>query len=89
MNTVKKQNVEFVKVPSTYLKAKHLERMFDITPTTLYNWRKTLNLPFHKMVIEGKKNTPVYYKLEEVLMWANRNHIKIKNWNYKKIENTV
>ena len=53
---------------SGYLTTKDLERMFDRSRMTIFNWRRYLNLPYHEFVFDDR--TFVRFKLEEVQAWA-------------------
>ncbi len=54
-----------------YLTTRDLERMFDRSRMTIFNWRRYLNLPYHRFEFDDR--TFIRFKLEEVQEWADRN----------------
>ena len=56
--------------------------MFDVTPMTLYNWRKGIDkkkvskLPYHTRKIGSRHR--VYFKWGEVKQWASKNDVPVK-----------
>lgn len=60
------------------LSAKQVQDGFGVSAVTVYNWRKGLNgrtkLPVHAKP-RGEKMSSVYFELEEVLKWADKNNV--------------
>lgn len=52
----------------SYLTTKDLERMFDRSRMTIFNWRRYLDLPYYEFVFDDR--TLIRFKLEEVQAWA-------------------
>ena len=54
-----------------------LERMFEVTSMTIYNWRKTKALP--EVRIPGHQRDTIRFNKSDVLAWAEKNGVTIKN----------
>lgn len=59
------------------LTQKQVEAMFDVTPTTIHNWRKKSQFPVHHLNSPGLKKPPVRFDKGEITFWAELNNIPI------------
>ena len=59
------------------LTQKQIETMFDVTPTTVHNWRKKSQFPYHHLHGPTLKKPPVRFDKGEVLFWAEMNSVQI------------
>ena len=62
------------------LTTKQISYMFDVTTMTVYNWRKSKNMPFAHL--EGGEKPPVRYDEGAVLHWSESQGIPIVNTDY-------
>jgi len=61
------------------LTCRQVEHLFEVTPTTIHNWRKKSQFPFHHLNAPGLKKPPCRFYLKEVLYWAERNNVRVVN----------
>jgi len=63
----------------TLLTCKQVETLFDVTPTSIHNWRKKSQFPFHHLNAPGLKKPPCRFDLGEITYWAELNNVRIVN----------
>jgi hypothetical protein len=61
------------------LTQKQVEHLFNVTPTTIFNWRKKSQLPVYHLHAPGLKKPPARFDLGEILQWAQLNQVKVVN----------
>ena len=59
--------------------AKQIQEMFDVTATTIHNYRRKYQLPYHHLHAPGLKKPPCRFDVGEVTHWAQLNNISIVN----------
>lgn len=79
LETLYKVNLE--KANGVMLTTSQVQYMFNVTPMTVYNWRKTRNMPFY--TLEGHKKPPVRFDEGLVLDWAFNFGRKVENQDYE------
>lgn len=62
------------------LTTKQISRMFDVTTMTVFNWRKSKNMPCYHL--EGGEKPPVRYNEGAVLHWSESQGIPVVNSDY-------